>query len=169
MSSEDYQRREFTHVCSRSDIEACVFNVNLTDSFDDRWSQCRWLNDRAAPTDTNPKNLELAPPQSVTATKLDQLVYSPNYYIQIFQTQPFARSEDWTLNLHARSYQVQRAYQLRYGSIINICPTSPQETPPPLYFLPPGWVIDLPDLTSTIIAIESPPPNPHLLQNSCTV
>ena len=75
-----------------------------------------WSNDRAAPTDTNPKNLELAPPQSVTATRLDQLVYSPNYYIQIFPTQPFARSEDWTLNLHARSYQVQRAYQLRYGS-----------------------------------------------------
>ena len=50
--------------------------------------------DRAAPTDTNPKNLELAPPQSITATRLDQLVYSPNYYIQIFQTQLFARSED---------------------------------------------------------------------------
>ena len=78
-----------------------------------------WSNDRAAPTDTNPKNLELAPPQSVTATRLDQLVYSPNYYIQIFQTQPFARSEDWTLNLYARSYQVQRAYQLRYGSYTN--------------------------------------------------
>ena len=75
-----------------------------------------WSNDRAAPTDTNPKNLELAPPQSVTATRLYQLVYSPNYYIQIFQTQHFARSEDWTLNPHARSYQVQRAYQLRYGS-----------------------------------------------------
>ena len=41
-------------------------------------------NDRAAPTDTNPKNLELAPPQSVTATRLDQLVYSPNRYIQHF-------------------------------------------------------------------------------------
>ena len=40
-----------------------------------------WSNDRAAPTDTNPRNLELAPPQSVTATRLDQLVYSPNYYI----------------------------------------------------------------------------------------
>ena len=75
-----------------------------------------WSNDCAAPTDTNPKNLELAPPQSVTATRLDQLVYSPNYYIQIFQTLLFARSEDWTLNLLARSYQVWRAYQLRYGS-----------------------------------------------------
>ena len=42
-------------------------------------------NDRAAPTDTNHKNLELAPPQSITATRLDQLVYSPNYYIQIFR------------------------------------------------------------------------------------
>ena len=41
--------------------------------------------DRAAPTDTNPKNLELVPTQSVTATRLDQLVYSPNYYIQIFR------------------------------------------------------------------------------------
>ena len=89
MSSVDYQRRELTHACSRSDTDACdmcyVFNVNLTDSFDDRRSQL---------TDTNPKNPELAPPQSVTATRLDQLVYSPNYYIQIFQTQPFARSED---------------------------------------------------------------------------
>ena len=45
-----------------------------------------WSNDRAAHTDTNPKNLELAPPQSIKATRLDQLVYSPNYYIQIFQT-----------------------------------------------------------------------------------
>ena len=40
------------------------------------------LNDRAAPTDTNPKNLELACHKSVTATRLDQLDYSPNYYIQ---------------------------------------------------------------------------------------
>ena len=44
---------------------------------------------RAAPTDTNPKNLELAPPQSVTATRLDQLVYSANYYIQIFSDSTF--------------------------------------------------------------------------------
>ena len=43
-----------------------------------------WSNDRAAHTDTNPKNLELAP-QSITANRLDQLVYSPNYYIQIFR------------------------------------------------------------------------------------
>ena len=76
-----------------------------------------WSNDRAAPTDTNPKNLELAPHQSVTATRLDQLVYSPNYYIQIFQTQPFARSEDWTLN-RSLEVKVQRAYQLRYRSYI---------------------------------------------------
>ena len=40
-------------------------------------------NDLAAPTDTNSKNLKLASPQSVTATRLDQLVYSPNWYIQI--------------------------------------------------------------------------------------
>ena len=45
-----------------------------------------WSNDRAVHTDTNPKNLELATPQSVTTTRLDQLVYSPNYYIQIFKT-----------------------------------------------------------------------------------
>ena len=42
-------------------------------------------NYHAAPTDTNPKNLKLAPPQSVTATRIDQLVYIPNYYIQIFR------------------------------------------------------------------------------------
>ena len=42
-------------------------------------------NDRAAPTDTNPKNLELSSPQSVTATRLDQLVYCPNCYILIFR------------------------------------------------------------------------------------
>ena len=41
-------------------------------------------NDRAAPTYTNPKNLKLAPPHSVTATRLDQLVYSPNCYIQMY-------------------------------------------------------------------------------------
>ena len=39
--------RELTHACSRSDTEACdmcyVFNVNLTDSFDDRRSQCRLI------------------------------------------------------------------------------------------------------------------------------
>ena len=57
-----------------------------------------WSNYRAAPTDTNPKNLELAPPQSITATRLDQLVYSPNCYIQIFQTQLFTRSENRTPN-----------------------------------------------------------------------
>ena len=33
-----------------------------------------WSNDSAAPTGTNPKNLDLAPPQSVTTTRLDQLV-----------------------------------------------------------------------------------------------
>ena len=39
----DYQRWGLTHACSRSDTQACdmcyVFNVNLTDSFDDRRSQ----------------------------------------------------------------------------------------------------------------------------------
>ena len=51
-SSVDYAPRELTHACSRSetcsrsDTEAiCVmyFNVNLTDSFDDRRSQCRLI------------------------------------------------------------------------------------------------------------------------------
>ena len=74
-----------------------------------------WSNDRADPTDTNPKNPELAPPHSITATMLDQLVYSPNYYIQIFRLNLFARSEDWTLN-RSLEVKVQRAYQLRYGS-----------------------------------------------------
>ena len=65
--SVDYQPRELTHACSRSDTEACdmcyVFNVNLTDSFDDRRSQCRLIGMIVLPhTDTNPKNLELAPP-----------------------------------------------------------------------------------------------------------
>ena len=55
-------------------------------------------NDRAAPINTNPKNLELAPPQFVTDTRLDQLVYSQNCSIQIFQTQLFSRSEDRTPN-----------------------------------------------------------------------
>ena len=69
----------------------------MTDCFNAVWS-----NDRAAHTDTNPKNLELAPPQSITATRLDQLVYSPNYYIQIFQTQN--NCPQWEANLHpARS------------------------------------------------------------------
>ena len=67
-----------------------------------------WSNDRAAPTDTNPKNLDLAPPQSVTATRLDQLVYSPNCYIQIFQSQLFNRSEDRTPN-RSLEVKVQRA------------------------------------------------------------
>ena len=40
------------------------------------------------PTYTNPKNLELAAPQSVTATGLDQLVYNPNCYIKNFRRNP---------------------------------------------------------------------------------
>ena len=52
-SSVDCAPLELTHACSRSDTcscsdtEACdmcyVFNVNLTDSFDDRRSQCRLI------------------------------------------------------------------------------------------------------------------------------
>ena len=74
------------------------------------------LNDCAAPTDTNPKNLELAPPQSITATRLDQLVYSPNYYIQIFRFNLFVRSEDLIFN-RSLEVEVQCAYRLRYGSL----------------------------------------------------
>ena len=62
-----------------------------------------WSNDRAAHTDTNSKNLELAPPQSITATRLDQLVYSPNYYIQISRLKIIARSEKRTFTLRALS------------------------------------------------------------------
>ena len=76
-----------------------------------------WSNDRAAPTDNNPKNIELTPPQSVTATRLDQLVYSPNCYIQIFRLNFFARSEDRTPN-RSLEVKVQRAYRFRYGSYI---------------------------------------------------
>ena len=53
-----------------------------------------WANDHAAPTDTN---LELASSQSVTATRLDQLVYSQNCYIQIFWLN-FSRTGDRTRN-----------------------------------------------------------------------
>ena len=61
--------------------------------------------DCAAPTDTNPKNLELAPPQSVTATRLDQLVYIPNYYIQIFRLNllPAVRIEPLTAHSKLKS------------------------------------------------------------------
>ena len=55
-SSVDYAPRELTHACSRSDTEACdmyyVFNVNLTDSFDDRRSQCRLTRMIVLPTQT---------------------------------------------------------------------------------------------------------------------
>ena len=57
-----------------------------------------WSNERAAHTDTNPKNLELAPPQSITATRLDQLVYSPNITFRFSKLKTFARSEARTLN-----------------------------------------------------------------------
>ena len=45
MSSVDYQRWELTHACSRSGHRSMcyVFNVNLTDSFDDKRSQCRLI------------------------------------------------------------------------------------------------------------------------------
>ena len=70
------------HFCKYTLHVCYVFSVTIwrillmTDGLNAVWS-----NYRAAPTDTNPKNLELAPLQSVTTTRLDQLVYSPNYYI----------------------------------------------------------------------------------------
>ena len=84
-----------------------------------------WSNDRAAHTDTNPKNLELAPPQSITATRLDQLVYSPNYYIQIFQTQNYC--PQWEANLHpARSESWAFATTPRELSIVReVAPRAP--------------------------------------------
>ena len=84
-----------------------------------------WSNDRAAHTDTNPKNLELAPPQSITATRLDQLVYSPNYYIQIFQTQN--NCPQWEANLHpARSESWAFATTPRELLLINHVITGPE-------------------------------------------
>ena len=73
----------------------------MTDGLNAVWSCCS--------TDTNPKNLELAPPQSVRATRLYQLVYSPKCYIKIFQDRTPNRSLE---------VKVQRAYGLRYGSYI---------------------------------------------------
>ena len=72
-----------------------------------------WSNDRAAPTNTNPKNLEWAPPQSVTATRLDQLIYSPNCCIQIFKMKLFTRSEDQTPNC-SLEVKFHRAIELEY-------------------------------------------------------
>ena len=43
------------------------------------------------PPDINPKNLELASPQAVTATRLYQLVYSPNCYIKCFTRRNLAQ------------------------------------------------------------------------------
>ena len=52
-----------------------------------------WSNDRAAPTDTNPKNLELAPPQSLQDIKFTHTSSSAtNKYIQPYQHKVFA----WT-------------------------------------------------------------------------
>ena len=55
---------------------ACALCVqrHFTEYFYDRRSQF--------PTYTN---LEIASPKSITATRLDKLVYSPNCYIQIFR------------------------------------------------------------------------------------
>ena len=53
------------HACDTEACDMCyVFNVNLTDSLMTDGLNAVWSNDRAAHTDTNPKNLELAPPQS---------------------------------------------------------------------------------------------------------
>ena len=89
-----------------------------------------WSNDRAAHTDTNPTNLELAPPQSITATRLDQLVYSPNYYIQIFQTQNNcpqweaslhpARSESWAFATTPREHVFDKGGECYV--LVSVCP-----------------------------------------------
>ena len=87
-----------------------------------------WSNDRAAHTDTNPKNLELAPPQSITATRLDQLVNSPNYYIQIFQTQN--NCPQWEANLHpARSESWAFATTPRELVLVLIAETPIEQAP----------------------------------------
>ena len=95
MPFETYGRNGVTPIF-RSLHRTASSTTGHQNSFDDRQSQLSY--DRAAPTDTNPKNIEFAPPQSVTATKLEQLVYSPNCYIQIFKTQLFTHSEDRTPN-----------------------------------------------------------------------
>ena len=84
-------------------------------------------NDRAVLTDTNPKNLELALPQSATATRLDQLVYSTNYYIQIFRLDllPAVRIEPSTTRSKLKSNALWELYvfkpilQHTYGFIVN--------------------------------------------------
>ena len=48
-------------------------------------------------TDTNPKNISLTTPQSITASRLDPLVYSPKCYNQILRLQ-FSRSGARTRN-----------------------------------------------------------------------
>ena len=53
-------------------------------------------NDRPATTNPNLKNLELAPLQAVTATRLEQLLYYLNCYIQIFRLN---FSPQWRSNL----------------------------------------------------------------------
>ena len=100
-----------------------VFNVNFDGFF---WWQTvsmpLWSNDRAAHTDTNPKNLELAPPQSIKATRLDQLVYSPNYYIQFSRLKklPTVRVEPFTMRTLSltRSHSATRAIQQIFIFII---------------------------------------------------
>ena len=85
----------------------CMCVMCLTDYFDDRRSQCRLhlnSNDCAVPTDTNPKNLELTPLQSIIDMGHQvrpvslYYYYNQNCYIQIFQTTFFTRSEDQTPN-----------------------------------------------------------------------
>ena len=100
-------RKYSVHVCY-------IFNVIWRIHLMTAGLNAVWSNDRAAHTDTNPKNLELAPPQSVTSTRLDQLVYKPYCYIQIFYSTFFARSEDRTPK-RSLEVKVQHAYRLCYG------------------------------------------------------
>ena len=74
-------------------------------------------DDRAAPKYTNPRNLELASPQSVTATRLDQLVYSPNCYIQIFRLNFFSQ---WGTIPQQFEDKVQRATDCTIEILVTI-------------------------------------------------
>ena len=85
-------------------LQNCQFQ-NRSTTVSHFWTIWMQSNDCAAPTDTNLKNLEVAPPQSITDTRLDQFVYSPNYYIQIFRLKllPAVRIESSTARSKLKS------------------------------------------------------------------
>ena len=67
----------FHYFCKYTLHMRYVFNVILRILLMTDGLNAIWSNDRAASTDTIPQNLELGFPQSVTDTRLDQLVYCP--------------------------------------------------------------------------------------------